>query len=384
MISLKQIEILDSTLREGEQTPGVSFSLDQKVAIAKKLDSFGVDFIELGHPAVSPDVYEAVEALNSLNLNASKVAHGCAKISDIDDAVAIGVPWMGIFFGTSSLSLKHKFTVTKKEALQRIETAVKYGKDSGLKLRFTAEDASRTDIDFLIQVGQLVQNSGADRFSLADTVGCLTPTKMKELVIRIVSELDIPLHVHCHNDFGMATANALSALEAGARCIDVSVNGLGERVGLPPLAEITTALTKIYGVKRNWVLGMIPELTEMVGVYSQLDSNANKPIVGKNAFTHKAGLHVKAVVKEPQSYEAISPETVHRKRHLEIDKFTGKTALKNRLDKMNISLSDQGLSMVLERIKSKPNKVSWTDESLLSLINSMKSVISTPILKEKP
>ena len=366
-----QIEILDSTLREGEQTPGVSFTIKQKSAIAKLLDDFGVDFIELGHPAVSPDVYAAVETLNDLDLKAKKMAHGRASKSDINDATAIGVEWMGMFFGTSPLSLKHKFNVSKKEALEQIQTIVKYGKDKGLKLRFTAEDASRTDLDYLIQVGQLVQKAGVDRFSLADTVGCLTPTKMKELVSRIVCELDIPVHVHCHNDFGMATANALSALEAGAQCVDVAVNGLGERCGLPPLAEVVTALTNIYKVNGIWELGMIPELTEMVDSFSKLDSNANQPIVGKNAFTHKAGLHVKAVVKEPKSYEAISPEAVHRKRHFVIDKYTGKSALNNRLNHMGIRVSPKELDTILIEIKSHPEKLNWENVELISLAKSL-------------
>jgi 2-isopropylmalate synthase len=371
MLISKKIEILDSTLREGEQTPGVSFTLDQKIALAKRLDTFGVNFIELGHPAVSPDVYEAVEVLNDLDLNAKKMAHGRASKSDINDVVAIGVDWMGIFFGTSPLSLKHKFNVTKSEALIRIETTVKYGKDKGLKLRFTAEDASRTDLDFLIQVGQLVQKGDVDRFSLADTVGCLTPTKMKGLVSRMVSELDIPIHVHCHNDFGMATANALSALEAGAQCVDVAVNGLGERCGLPPLAEVVTALTNIYKVNGNWDLGIIPELTKMVDSFTKLDSNANQPIVGKNAFTHKAGLHVKAVVKEPKSYEAISPESLKRERHFVIDKYTGKSALNNRLNEIGISVSSKKLDTILIEIKSHPEKLDWDAEDLISLTNTM-------------
>ena len=366
-----QIEILDSTLREGEQTPGVSFTIKQKSAIAKLLDDFGVDFIELGHPAVSPDVYAAVETLNDLDLKAKKMAHGRASKSDINDTTAIGVEWMGMFFGTSPLSLKHKFNVSKKEALEQIQTIVKYGKDKGLKLRFTAEDASRTDLDYLIQVGQLVQKAGVDRFSLADTVGCLTPTKMKELVSRIVCELDIPVHVHCHNDFGMATANALSALEAGAQCVDVAVNGLGERCGLPPLAEVVTALTNIYKVNGIWELGMIPELTEMVDSFSKLDSNANQPIVGKNAFTHKAGLHVKAVVKEPKSYEAISPEAVQRKRHFVIDKYTGKSALNNRLNHMGIRVSPKELDTILIEIKSHPEKLNWENVELISLAKSL-------------
>jgi 2-isopropylmalate synthase len=371
MLIGQKIEILDSTLREGEQTPGVSFTVGQKIALAKRLDTFGVDFIELGHPAVSPDVYEAVEALNDLDLIAKKIAHGRAAKSDINDVVAIGVGWMGIFFGTSPLSLKHKFNITKSEALIRIETAVKYGKDKGLNLRFTAEDASRTDLDFLIQVGQLVQKAGVDRFSLADTVGCLTPTQTKKLVSRIVSELDIPVHVHCHNDFGMATANALSALESGAQCVDVAVNGLGERCGLPPLAEVVTALTNIYKINGNWDLGLIPELTDMVASFSKLDSNANQPIIGKNAFTHKAGLHVKAVVKEPKSYEAISPESLHRKRHFVIDKFTGAAALINKLEGIGIKVSSQKLDPILKEIKLHSEKVNWEDKELISLIKSM-------------
>jgi isopropylmalate/homocitrate/citramalate synthase len=206
---------------------------------------------------------------------------------------------------------------------------------------------------------------------LADTVGCLTPTQTKKLVSRIVSELDIPVHVHCHNDFGMATANALSALESGAQCVDVAVNGLGERCGLPPLAEVVTALTNIYKINGNWDLGLIPELTDMVASFSKLDSNANQPIVGKNAFTHKAGLHVKAVVKEPKSYEAISPESLHRKRHFVIDKFTGAAALINKLEGIGIKVSRQKLDPILKEIKLHSEKVNWEDKELISLIKSM-------------
>ena len=248
---------------------------------------------------------------------------------------------------------------------------MKYGKDKGLKLRFTAEDASRTDLEFLIQVGKLVQNAGVDRFSLADTVGCLTPTNIKGFVSQMVSELDIPIHVHCHNDFGMATANALSALEAGAQCVDVAINGLGERCGLPPLAEVVIALTNIYKVNGNWNLGLIPELSELVKAFSKLDSNANQPIIGKNAFTHKSGLHVKAVVKEPESYEAISPESVHRKRHFVIDKYTGNFALNNKLIHMGISETPKELDTILIEIKSHPEKLNWDDKDLISLTNSM-------------
>ncbi len=371
MLTESKIEILDSTLREGEQTPGVSFSVDQKIALAKRLDAFGVDFIELGHPAVSPDVYESVEALNDLDIRATKMAHGRATKSDINDTLAIGVGWMGIFLGTSPISLKHKFNIDRTTALRRIEEAVKYGKDKGLKLRFTAEDASRTDIDFLIEVARLVQSCGADRFSMADTVGCLTPTKTKELVKKVKAELDIPIHVHCHNDFGLATANALSALEAGAKCVDVTVNGLGERCGLPRLAEVVTALVNVYKVNESWELGLIPELSELVTEFSLLGAGDNQPVTGKNAFSHKAGLHVKAVVKDPRTYEAMSPESINRTRKLVIDKYTGRDAVKNKFESLGIILRNHDLKDILKYIKSNPEKVNWTDSDLISHAKSM-------------
>jgi len=371
MLDNSKIEILDTTLREGEQTPGVLFTLEQKLSIAKSLDSFGIDFIEIGHPAVSQDIYDAVEAINSLDLRAKKIAHGRALKSDINDAAAIGIDWIGIFFGTSPLSLKHKFNITKKEALGRIERAIKYGKDKGLKLRFTAEDASRTEIEFLIEIGKLAQQSGADRFSLADTVGCLTPTKTKVLVKRIVSELDIPIHLHSHNDFGMATANSLTGFEAGVQCVDVTVDGLGERCGLSPLAEVIAGLVNIYKINKDWDLTLIPKLSRLVRSFSNLDQKDNKPLVGKNAFTHKAGLHVKAITKDPRSYEAFAPELVNRKRKIIIDKFTGVAALDNKYQELGIFLSKIELKEVLKKVKSHTKKVSWSNDELIYLIKSM-------------
>ena len=367
----QNIEILDSTLREGEQTPGVSFSIREKIVLAKKLDLFGVDFIELGHPAVSSDVYEAVEMLNDLELNAKKMVHGRAMKSDINDALAIGVEWMGIFYGTSPISLKHKFNIDQKKALNRIESAIKYGKDQGLKLRFTAEDASRTEISFLIKIGQLAQLAGADRFSIADTVGCLTPTKTKILIDAITKELDIPLHIHCHNDYGMATANAISALESGAKCVDVTVNGLGERCGLSSMAELVTSLINLYKIYRNWNLSLIPELTELVTEFSNFKFQDNQPLIGKNAFTHKSGLHVKAVLNNPYSYESINPSLLNRTRKFVIDKYTGDAAIFNKFCSLGISLSKQDVQIIMKHIKSRPDKVYWSDDELISIAKSI-------------
>ena len=373
MLENRKIEILDSTLREGEQTPGVLFTLNEKLDIAKKIDLFGVDFIELGHPAVAPDIYEAVEALNSLELNSKKIVHGRATKSDINDAKILDVEWIGIFYGTSPLSRKYKHNVNKKEALNQIESSIKYAKDQGLRLRFTAEDSSRTEIDFLIEVGILAQKAGADRYSLADTVGCLTPTKIKNIVKRITSQLDIPVHVHCHNDFGMGTANSLSAIEAGAQCIDLSINGLGERSGLPPLAEVVAALVNIYKIKdHSWKLKMIPELTNMLNEICNSSSNFNQPIIGKNVFTHKGGIHPKSVLKNPKTYEPFSPEIISRKRRFVINKYSGKFILKEKLKNLQLKLTKVELENLLKEIKSFKLKNDWSDDELYNLVNNTK------------
>ncbi len=241
-----KIALLDSTIREGEQSPNVTFSIEQKIEIVKALDDFGVEFIEIGHPTVSPDIREAVSQIASMETRAEKLIHGRATRSDIDDAVSFGVPWVGIFFGTSDLSLEYKFGIDQSTALKRIVEAVEYAKNQGVKLRFTAEDATRTSLPFLIEVAQAVQAAGADRFSIADTVGTLTPEKTTSLIKSIKDSIDIKVHIHCHNDFGLATANATAALIAGAEVADVTINGLGERSGIVPLAEIAVLLKQKY------------------------------------------------------------------------------------------------------------------------------------------
>ncbi|MEE8335907.1 MAG: homocitrate synthase [Candidatus Neomarinimicrobiota bacterium] len=366
-----QIQLLDTTLREGEQTPGVSFSIPQKVEIAQLLDDFGIDFIELGHPAVSPDVFEAVEVLNNLDLRAQKVAHGRVLKSDVDAAVKIGVPWIGMFFGTSDISLKYKFNKTRPEALKAIEKIITYAKERGLKVRFTAEDASRTKLNFLVQVAQLAQKAGADRFSIADTVGVFTPHTITNLIRRLKTYTSVPIHVHCHNDFGLANANALSALKAGARCADVTVNGLGERSGLVSLGEAVLALLELYGVKRAWKIAKLPELSRLVVKASGIELSKNHPLLGKYAFTHKAGLHVKAMLKNSSSYESIDPEKIQRNREMIIDKYTGKAALKNRLSNLNIKLSSHDLRLTLKKIKANPQKVNWSDSDLKNLVKKL-------------
>jgi len=366
-----KIALLDSTIREGEQSPNVSFSVEQKIEIVKALDDFGVEFIEIGHPTVSPDIREAVSQIASMETRAEKLIHGRANRSDIDDAVSFGVPWVGIFFGTSDLSLEYKFGIDQSTALKRIVEAVEYAKNQGVKLRFTAEDATRTSLPFLIEVAQAVQAAGADRFSIADTVGTLTPEKTTSLIKSIKDSIDIKVHIHCHNDFGLATANATAALIAGAEVADVTINGLGERSGIVPLAEIAVLLKQKYNVNNNWDLGALPSLSKKIEQISGVFNSENKPIVGLHAFTHKAGLHTKAVLKDPRTYEAFPPELIKRHRDISIDKYSGRDAVANRLNTINIKYTDDQLNEILKVIKSHPEKRRFSDIELLEIADEI-------------
>jgi len=370
-----KIEILDSTLREGEQTPNVSFTKSEKIKIAMMLDKFGVDFIELGHPAVSKNIYDSIDSLNGLKLNAKKIVHGRVLKSDIDDAIKLGVEWIGVFFGTSQEFLKDKYNVDENGALKIIEKGIKYAKDKGLKVRFTAEDASRTGETFLFRIAELVQKSGVDRFSMADTVGILRPDKTSELVKSMVSLLDIPVHIHCHNDFGLATANAIEAVCSGAKCIDVTINGLGERCGLPPLAEVTTGLHELYGFKNNWNLKLLKNLSDYLDQITELKIHEIRPITGQNAFTHKAGLHISAMVKNSKSYESISPKKLNRYHSIIIDQFVSKEAIIFRLNKLGINHTQELVEDLTNHIKSSSKRTNWTDQEIISVIKGKDKVL---------
>ena len=371
----KTVQILDTTLREGEQTPGVSFTHAQKIEIVKKLDGFGVDFIEVGHPAVSVDIYESIKEINKFSINSLTIVHSRLKKEDIKDAIDLKIPWVGIFFGTSQNYLFDKYKIDEQKCLEMIRDGILYAKDNGLKVRFTAEDASRTDISFLLNVARVAKEAGADRFSIADTVGILYPEKVSKLINLFVNELDIPIHAHFHNDFGLATSNALQAIISGATCVDVSINGLGERCGISSLAEVTMSLDELLKVENNWNFKLLNEMSQYVNQITGVNSNDTRPITGKNAFTHNAGLHVASVLKNSSAYEAIPPSKVNRKSAFVIDKFSGKSALTHRLKIIGIKFNDKIIEKVALCVKSNPQITNWTDKQLISLINKTKNQV---------
>lgn len=344
--------ILDTTLREGEQTPNVSFTVDEKIKFAQMIDDFGVEMIEAGHPSVSNQVYEAVKKIASENLNAEIVAHVRAVRSDIDRALSCDVDRIVIFLATSQVHLSDKLHVSQEQALEIITNEVQYAKDHGLKIRYTPEDSTRTGLDFLIKACNTAVEAGADRVSIADTVGISTPTSFAELISQVHSNVNAKIDVHCHNDFGLALANALAAVEAGADCVHATVNGLGERVGIVDIASLASAYSILLKNKSHYKLEKLKEISDYVEQISGIYTSPNTPIVGETAFTHKSGVHTDGIIKNPTTYEPFDPALIGRTRTIAVDKYTGKLAVEKKLADFGITgLSNQEILDIVYRIK---------------------------------
>ena len=319
-----RIGILDSTLREGEQHPGVSFTNKQRIQIAWMLDYFGVDQIEIS-PIISNDHAVATKTIIKQGLSADIVAHGRALKEDIDVSLKCDASWVAAYLGISDIHLKDKLRISRDEALNRAVKTVEYAKSHGLKIRFTVEDGCRADPQFLIKVCKAIEEAGVDRISLPDTVGVLRPIGMSNFVKKVRSEVNVPLDAHVHNDIGFALANAFAACDAGADQIHTTIDGIGERTGIPSLAETAVALTYLYKSPNDFRLDMLLDLSRLIEQYTTIRPYDSKPIVGESAYKHKAGTHLAAILKNPAAYEPIPPRTVGQTRKAVFGELAGKT-----------------------------------------------------------
>ena len=344
------IEICDVTLRDGEQTPGTAFTLNEKKNIAQGLDNIGVEIIEAGFPVVSHAERDTVREIANMGLNAKICCLSRSVIPDIDVALGCDVDIVSIFIATSDLHLKYKYHKTCAEATLCALDALEYAKDHGLTVRFAAEDATRTDINTLINVFKMAEERHADYVSIADTVGILNPSTTYYLVSEIKKNINADVCIHCHNDLGMATANTIAAAEAGAKQLHTTVNGLGERAGNASLEELLMALMVQYGIERYNTTDLT-RLSRMVAEYSGVKMAKNKAVVGEHAFAHESGIHVAAILEEPSTYELFSPELVGGKRSLIIGKHTGTKALKGIIHIMGYDLNHDQLCDLLEKVK---------------------------------
>jgi isopropylmalate/homocitrate/citramalate synthase len=322
----KKIRILDSTLREGEQHPGVSFSIKQRIQIAWLLDSFGVDQIEIS-PIVSPDHHEATKIIMKQGLKADIVAHVRAIKSDVDRALDCDTNWVATYMGISDIHLLAKLRISREEAKQRALEVVDYIKSHGLKSRFTMEDASRTDPEFLLEMCKEMNQRGIERISIPDTVGIMRPRGMYNLVKMVYDNIDsskTSLDVHCHNDVGLALSNALSGCDGGADQIHTTIDGLGERTGIPTLAETAVALNLIYKSNNSFRLHLLKDLSRTISDYTRIPIHESKPLVGDSAYKHKAGTHLAAILRNPSAYEIIEPKQVGNRRKIVFGELSGK------------------------------------------------------------
>ncbi|MGI0079366.1 MAG: LeuA family protein [Nitrososphaerales archaeon] len=320
---LGNVTILDSTLREGEQSVGISFTKRQRLQIAWMLDYFGVDCIEIS-PVISQGHKESLKEMQKAGFSARIMSHGRALPEDVDVGRACDVEWVAMYHSVSDIHLRSKLHVSREAALERSIRAVEYAKSHGLKLRFTVEDASRANPEYLAHFVSEISKAGADRIGIPDTVGIMLPQGMSKLVRLARRVTDRPIDVHCHNDLGLAVANSIAGVEAGADQIHVTIDGLGERVGIAPLAETTMILKLLYGSERSFRFEMLGELSSLIANYTNSEIPKNRPLVGRNAYTHKAGTHLAAIVQNPEAYELVPPKAVGNSRHLVFGELSGK------------------------------------------------------------
>lgn len=368
----EKVRIFDTTLRDGEQTPGVAITPDEKIRIAKRLDRLGVDVIEVGFPAASQGEQKASREIKSLGLNAQVCGLARVLQEDLDAALDSDVDYIHTFIGTSPLHREYKLKMSQEEILAKSVEAVEYIKDHGIIAEFSAEDATRTEFEFLKRIYSAVEDAGADLINVPDTVGVMVPASMQRLIKDLKEVVNIPISVHCHDDFGMAVANSLVAVEAGAEQVHATINGLGERAGNTSLEEVVMALMVSYGVKTNINTELLVGTSELVSRITGVKMPPNKAIVGENAFAHEAGIHVHGVLQKAETYEPLKPEMVGHTRRIVMGKHTGARAIRSKLDDYDIEMDEDQFCSLYDQVKKLGDKGKMvTDADLQALAETV-------------
>ncbi len=371
------VKVCDTTLRDGEQAAGIVFANLEKVRIAKLLDEIGVQQIEAGIPAMGGDEKAAIKRIAGMGLNASILGWNRASIEDISHSIDCDVDSVAISMSASDIHIEHKLMKTREWVLERIVESVEYAKSHGLYISVNGEDSSRADMDFMIKFAQTAKDAGADRVRYCDTLGIMEPSGTYKAIKTIIDEVNIPIEMHTHNDFGMATANAIAGIQAGATFLSTTVMGIGERTGNSPLEEVVMATKHLLKMNPGIETQRFREIAEYVARAAGRAIPDWKPIVGSNCFAHEAGIHTDGVMKFLSNYEPYSPEEVGMSRKIIIGKHSGRSTIKQILLAKGIEIDDQTATAILEivRATSVSLKRSLSDNELVYIYQDYKDGI---------
>lgn len=353
---MKKVKILDTTLRDGEQTPGVSLAPEQKLQIARQLDLLGVDVIEAGTAIISEGEQKAIKAIANEGLNAEICSFARILTGDIDAALQCDVDTVNLVAPVSDAHITKKLKMDREELMAQTIEMAEYVKAHGVNVEISSEDASRADMAFLKSFFSDL-STVVDRLCFCDTVGLLYPERTKEIFPSLcASATGTQVSIHCHNDFGLATANSIAAVSAGAECVHVTVNGLGERAGNASLEEVTAALDVLYGVQTRIRKVKLYATSRFVMNLTKVPVAPSKPLIGGNAFTHESGMHVHGTLADTSLYEPIDPAMIGRTRRFALGKHTGKASVRRVLTEIGIGADEEQVAKILIRVKELGDK----------------------------
>ncbi len=378
-----EIRLVDTTCRDGEQMPGISFTMEEKLEIARKLELMGVEQLETFATYNESDM-KCAKMLKAQSGNLSIMGWNRMVKADVADSISHGVDAVSISTDTSEMALQHKLKMTKEQQLEKLADCVSYAKSMGVYVCFNAGDATRTSIDYLVEFAKAGKAAGGDRFRICDTIGVLTPTSSKKLIHEVMSRVDIDVEFHAHNDFGLAVANSLAACEAAAPFkksklwVSTTVNGLGERAGNVSLEVLVMNLHSHYGIEKYDIEHILP-LCKHVEKASGLAIPLNYPIVGENMFTHKSGIHVDGVLKYPSLYEAFDPARLGMTRKIALGKHSGKASIRHKLDQMHLSATPESAEMIRKEVSrvGEIRKRNLTDDEFLEIYRTFVPLIQS-------
>jgi homocitrate synthase NifV len=353
MPSSVKIVINDSTLRDGEQAPGVAFTFEEKLAIALALERAGVDEIEAGTPAMGPREMEEIAAIGAMLSKAVPIAWCRMTRADVDAARKTGLTRVNLSVPLSDIQIHAKLKADRAQVLARIHDVVSYARDCGLAVAMGGEDSGRADLGFLIIAAEAAARAGAHRFRFADTLGSMEPFGVHEVFRALRAALPLELEFHGHDDLGLATANTLAAIRGGATHASVCILGLGERAGNAALEEVVAGLNCFSENKSSVDLAQLPRLAKLVAAASRRSIPSGKSIVGASAFTHESGIHVDGLMKDPRTYEELSPQTFGRDRTIVLGKHSGTASVAGALHSLGLSANELQMRLLLKQIQER-------------------------------